>query len=153
MRRIRNTRKTSIRRERTGAAVVEFAVVAPLLALILVGSIDVGQAINVAQVVNEASREAARQGARFDTKSDAQVKTAVQDYIRRNSSGMANADVAVNFVDSSGTAVPNGDLTTVPSGTSLEVRVVVKYDSVRWLSALPLMNGRSIATTTIMRRE
>ena len=45
---------------RKGAAAVEFALVAPLLVLLVLGSVDIGQFINTSQVLNGASREGAR---------------------------------------------------------------------------------------------
>jgi Flp pilus assembly protein TadG len=124
-----------------------------LIALILLGSIDVGQSIYVAQVVNEASREAARQAARFDTTSEDVVRSTVRNFIRGNFSGMSDAAVDVNFSDSGGDPIASGDLSSISSGSSLSVEVALQYDSVRWMPGIPFFGGRTIATTTIMRRE
>ncbi len=47
------------RQRRSGAAAVEFALVAPLLVLITFGSIDIGGLLQVSQLVSNASREGA----------------------------------------------------------------------------------------------
>ena len=139
--------------DRKGAAVVEFAIVLPLIALILLGSIDVGQSIYVAQVVNEASREAARQAARFDTTSEDVVRTTVRSFSRNNFAGMSDAAVDVSFTNSAGDPIASGDLSAISSGSALSVQVALQYDSVRWMPGIPFFGGRTIATTTIMRRE
>ncbi len=48
------------RRNRRGAAVVEFAVVAPVFFLLVFGMIEFGRAIMVQQILTNASREGAR---------------------------------------------------------------------------------------------
>ena len=53
--------------KRTGAAVVECATVAPLLTLLLLGAIDMGQFANTYQKISHASREGARVAAQHDT--------------------------------------------------------------------------------------
>jgi Flp pilus assembly protein TadG len=45
---------------RNGIAAVECAIVAPLLVLLLLGAIDLGQYVNVYQKVSDASRAGAR---------------------------------------------------------------------------------------------
>jgi Flp pilus assembly protein TadG len=47
-------------RDRTGAALVEFAIVAPVLALVMVGAFDVGHTLYVRAVVQGALQKAAR---------------------------------------------------------------------------------------------
>jgi len=47
-------------REQHGAAAVEFAIVFPLLLLIMMGIFEFGRVLNISQVATDASREAAR---------------------------------------------------------------------------------------------
>lgn len=138
---------------RRGAAAVEFAIVLPLIFLILVGAIDVGQSIHVSQVVNEASREGARQASRYDESSEAAVAAAVRDYIRGSYPGVGDGSIAVSMTQSDGTSVASGDLTTVTSGTPLTVQVDLQYSAVRWTVGFPGLTGASIVKATSMRRE
>lgn len=138
---------------RRGVAAVEAAIVLPVIALILLGSIDVGQSVYVAQVVNEASREGARQACRYDTTSEDAVRTSVRDFLRSSFSGITDGDVAVNFNDSNGGAIPNGDLSLLSEGTPISVEVVLQYSAVRWTPGFAGLGGSAISTTTIMRRE
>ena len=153
MRSHRPNRLIQRHRDRRGAAVVEAAIVLPVIAMILLGAIDVGQSIYVAQVVNEASREAARQASRFDTTSEDVVRTRVREFIRGSFSNAADTAIDVNFSSIAGEAVPSGDLTAVASGSPITVQVILQYDAVRWIPGFIGLGGRSIETTTTMRRE
>src|SRR5271165_794239 len=65
---------------RCGPAAVELAVVAPLVFLLIVGLLQVGQMVQVNQVVSNAAREGARQASTgVNTYSD--VQTAVANYL------------------------------------------------------------------------
>jgi Flp pilus assembly protein TadG len=153
---MKKLRRRSIRRtgrNRHGAAAVEAAIVFPLIALILLGSIDVGQSIYVAQVVNEASREGARRACRYETTSEDEVRSAVVDLINESFTAASNVGVRINFRDTDGNAIAGGDLSAITSGTEVAVQVVVDYDSVRWTSGFAGLSGSSIETTTVMRRE
>ena len=55
----RNKTRTPQRRDRGGSAAVECAIVAPLLTLLVLGTIDVGQYANVYQKVSDASARGA----------------------------------------------------------------------------------------------
>lgn len=149
--RIHNKRTTD--RSRLGAAAVEAAIVFPLIAMILLGSIDVGQSIYVAQVVNEASREGARRACRYETSSEEEVRAAVVDLINESFSAASNVGVRINFSDTDGNPIAGGDLSAIPSGTEVAVQVVLDYDSVRWTNGFAGLSGSSIETTTVMRRE
>jgi Flp pilus assembly protein TadG len=138
---------------RVGAAVVEAAIVLPLIVTLLLGAMDVGQSVYTAQVINEASRDAARQAARFDTVSESEVTANIQDFVRESFVGMADSELTVNFADSSGNAVADGDLSNVESGATISVLVSLQYDSVRWIPGFSGLGGSTISTTTIMRRE
>src|SRR5262249_26909902 len=64
------------RRDSSGTAAVEFAAVAPLLLLLLLGLWEVGRAIQVQQILSNAAREGARAAAQ------AQIVNAVGAYTR-----------------------------------------------------------------------
>ncbi len=151
--RLSHRHPTRSNRMRNGAAAVEAAIVLPLIGLILLGSIDVGQSVYVAQVVNEASREGARQACRFDTTSEETVRTTVRDFVRGSFSGITDGAVEVNFSSGSGDAVPSGDLSALSTGSPITVQVILDYDAVRWTPGFIGLGGRTIETTTIMRRE
>jgi Flp pilus assembly protein TadG len=128
-----------------------------LLILITFGAIDVGQSINVAQVVNDASREGARQATRLDVTDVSEVEAAVREFITnaftRNSADALSVGLTVNVGDESNAQIPGGDLTAIDSGSSVSVQVILQYDSVRWVPFLPSFRGATIETTCVMRRD
>jgi Flp pilus assembly protein TadG len=72
----------NIRRLQRGAATVEFALLLPLLLLLLIGSIDMSLALYDKAVITNASREGARAGivARNPQISEAEIRQVVQAY-------------------------------------------------------------------------
>ena len=152
------TRASAIRaRDRRGAAVVEFACVLPLLILIVLGTIGAGQFVNVAQIVTNASREGARQASRVTVTNESEVESAVQGFLAEAFPGVPtddlNAALTVEVLDSAGTAIVDGDLTTISSGSSFSVQVTFPFDTVQWIAGSPIFSGQSIQTATMMRRE
>lgn len=155
---IRNRIKLSVkcRQNRKGAAVVEFAIIAPMLILTVLGAIDVGQSVNVAQVVNDASRVGARQASRMNCVNEGDVNFAVRDYLAEAFPNVPTSELdaalTVN-VNSQGLGIAGGDMTTLESGSPVSVQVILEYDAVRWMVGIPGFNGITIETSTVMRRE
>ena len=81
-------------KHRRGAAVVEFAVIAPLLFMLIFGMLEFGRLIMVQQVLTNASREGARRAV-LEQASAAEVETLVADYLTASSVVGANVNVAV----------------------------------------------------------
>ncbi len=140
---------------RRGVATVEFAVVAPLILLLLLGTIDVGQYVNVAQTVSNASREGARLAARDTTETAAEVNAAVLGYFAACFPGIPEAAVndALNVTVRSGDGVALTNLTGVNTGSALSVEVQFDFSSVRWLSGASLISNSALDATSTMRRE
>ncbi len=147
-------RKNSKRR---GIAAVESALVIPLLVMIAMGTIDVSQYVNVAQLVNDASYEGARRASQNNVFNQSEVEQAVLNYFSGQFPQMASSEIGsaltVNILDSLDASIPNGNLETIPSGSAVSVQVIFQFNSVRWLSGFAGLNGVSIETTTVMRRE
>ncbi len=72
-------RKGLLRRH-GGQSMVEFAVLAPIFFLLLLGTIDLGRAVYIYNTISDAAREGARAGIPFDTPlpTNTQVVAAVQ---------------------------------------------------------------------------
>ncbi len=86
-----------------------------------------------------------------------EVQTVVQNYLASAfpnvSSYNLNAALTINVLDSAGAQPPNGDLTTIPSGSAISVEVILPYQTVRWITGFPGLSGKSLRTKTVMRRE
>jgi Flp pilus assembly protein TadG len=142
---------------RRGIAAVECAIVVPLLALLVLGAIDVGQYANVYQKVSDASREGARVAVQYETLTKSQVETAVLSYLEGvfpnvPLSVLASA-TSIAVTDSGGNPISGGDMTSVASGAPVSVSVTVRFDLIRWISHLQFLNGSDVTLTTAMRRE
>lgn len=145
---------------RRGVAVVEFAVVVPLLLLLLIGIWELGRIINVQITLNDAAREAARLGAqanmvntfgnytqvRFGTGTP-DIDGTVRAYLR--AAGITNQDglvVQFQFVEPAVSA-PDADPYTGVKNQRFRVRIVLPYDNVRW-TTLTLINPTTLTAET-----
>lgn len=144
--------KRRLTKGRRAAAAVELAIVSPLLVILLFGGIEVGQFVNAAQLVSNASREGARKASRNETLAVTEVEATVHNYLD-SAAGIPSSSIAVTVVDGADVAIPNGDLTTIASGEVVSVQVTVDFSTVRWISFVGVLNGANNSTTTIARRE
>jgi len=156
----RGYKSNSIRRQRwmrRGAAAVEFALVVPVLVAVVVGAPDVSQFLNVGQTVSNASREGARRASDYSVSDVATVTTTVRNYLAASfpnlNSSQINSAATITVRDSSGGTITGSGLGNVASGATISVEVSLTYNSVRWISGFPGLNGKTISTTTLMRRE
>ncbi|NIP42270.1 MAG: hypothetical protein GWO41_04160 [candidate division Zixibacteria bacterium] len=73
--------KSRLFRNKKGNAIIEFALVLPILLLVLFGITEFGRAIMVTNVLNTASREGARLAAVSDLSDTVSVQTRVQEVL------------------------------------------------------------------------
>lgn len=86
----------------------------------------------------------------------ASVETAVFDYLEDMFPGVSKStlDSAVQVkVRNSGGTLVGGALGSTGSGSQLEVEVSLQFDSVRWISGVPILGGWNVQATAMMRRE
>jgi fructose-specific component phosphotransferase system IIB-like protein len=134
------------RRNRQGAAAVEFAIVAPVFFLMIFGMIEFGRAIMVQQILTNASREGAREAV-VDGAVKATVITHVGNYLAN--SGITGA--TVTMLDKDGASV---DPSTMSYGEPLTVKVQIAFSNVSWLPAPWFIGGSTqMVASTVMRRE
>ena len=124
---------------RRGVAAVEFAIVAPIFFMLVIGMIEIGRATMVQQVLVNASRVGARK---------AVTTTSTQQGVIDEVTNYANS-VGVHGV--SVTCTPNP--ATAAAGTAITVNTSVAYSNVSWLRVSRFMNGRTLAASSVMRKE
>ncbi len=159
------TRSPATRRSpaRRGAAVVEFAVVVPILFLFLFGIIDYGRLIMVGQMTVNASREGARYAAQKNGVTVDQVKNVVRDYLesagvaagRKVASKDSVQSITVNAVNEATGAV-GAEITNLPaydSGQPFQVRVVIDFRKASWMPSGVVPSGTMMPGVTVMRKE
>ena len=125
------------RKYRRGAAVVEFAFVAPLFVMLVFGMVEFGRLVMVQQLLTNASREGARLGVLSDTTST-DVQTKVVSYLSSSSITIATSDVSVSYPD---------------SGEAVAVTVSVPFNQVSWLPSPMFLGGYTLSAGSTMRRE
>lgn len=135
-------------RARRGATLVEFAVVAPVLFLLIFGIIEFGRLMMVQQAMTNAAREAGREASLATTLNAADVDTAARSFMSRVMTNASNAQkVRVNITPAS--------MASVPSGTPVTVAIDVNFSDVSWLpgSLLNLAGGRVLRAESTFDRE
>jgi Flp pilus assembly protein TadG len=124
---------------RRGVAATEFAVVAPVFFLMVIGFLEFGRALMVQQVLINASRVGARQAITTGA-TNAAVESAVQDY-------------------TAGVAVPGVDVTVSPDpssaapGTAITVTTTVDFAEVSWMASPWFLGGKTLTASSQMRKE
>jgi Flp pilus assembly protein TadG len=125
--------------KRIGVAATEFAIIAPLFFMLIMGILEFGRALMVQQVLINGSRVGARQAITTGaTSSD--VVTAVEEY----TSGVAVPGVDVTVNPNPATATP---------GTTITVTASVDFNEVSWLPTPWFMDGIHLSADSVMRKE
>jgi Flp pilus assembly protein TadG len=135
-----NSRRSKVGKRR-GAAIVEFAVVAPIFLTLIAGTIEIGRAIVVVQLLTNASREGARVGGYSTTSATSTVTTAVNSYL--SNEGISGATTTVSPSPPSAAA----------EGSPVSVTVSIPYSSVSWLPSPFFLGGQTLQATSVMCRE
>jgi len=128
------------RKNRRGVAAVEFAVVAPLFFLLILGMIEFGRMIMVQQVITNGSREGARIAV-LDGSTTSEVTSAVEEYLRNSAVSGATVTVTPDPPSSAGYGEP------------VTVTVSVAFNQVSWLPSPMFLGGNTLVASTVMRRE
>ena len=130
----------SFRLYRRGAAAVEFALVAPLLLLMVMGMIEYGRMVMVQQVITNATREGARRAV-LDGSTTGDVTAAVQTFL---------TNARVNGAVVSVTPDPPS---SASFGEPVTVSVQVPFSEVSWLPTPMFLSSTNLSASTVMRRE
>lgn len=125
--------------ERRGVAAVEFAIIAPLFFLMVLGCIELGRGLMVQQILTNASRVGAREATTPNTSESAVVTTAT-DY----AAGASVPSVVVTV---------SPDPATAEAGDLMSVTVTTDFSNVSWSPAPWFLGGTTLSATSVMRRE
>ncbi len=135
----------------TGSNIVEFALIMPLLLVLVFGIIDFGLALFDKAVITNASREGARAGMVFKVPrmTNAEIEAVVQVYTSTHlvTFGTANLQTTITRVDVDGLA---GDSS---SGDTLSVRVDYPYNYLVMNKLIPALGSLNLSSTSVMRYE
>ncbi len=135
-------RSTGLMKEqcRKGAAVVEFAIVGPLMIMLTMGMMEVGRAVMVKQVMVNASRE----GARMAILPSASSQTVI---------AQVQSQLSAASINGTTVTLSPPSLDNAPAGTPVTVAISVNASQVSWIPNPAFTLNRTITTSTTMRRE
>lgn len=125
--------------QRRGAALIEFAVVAPLLMMVLVGTIEFGRAMLIQNSVTAAAREAARE-ATLPSATDQTVVATAKTY-------------TTQVPDDEVTVTISPALSSVEAGDLITVTVSVPASTISPMGAKWMGDGFAVNASASMRRE
>ena len=125
--------------QRVGAALIEFALVAPLMMLFTLGLIDLGRMTMVKQLIINASSA----GARYATLPNADSAAVISEV----QSILSNSGVI------STVTLSPALLSSAPPGSTITVTVSAQANSVSWMGTSMFMSGKMLTASTSMRRE
>lgn len=128
------------RGRRRAASAVEFAIVAPIFFMVVLGIIEFGRMSMVQQILTNAAREGARVAV-LDESTHSSVETKVNDYLAAGSIHGATVTMSPDPPSSAGFGEP------------VSVTVAVGFSDVSWLPAPFFLGGKTLSATVVMRRE
>lgn len=118
---------------------VEFALVAPIFFMLVLGMIEVGRALMVQQVITNASRVGARKAITLSG-TQSNTITRVEDYA--TNTGVPGVTVTVS-----------PDPAATDPGDEITVHVSVDFANVSWMPSPWFMGGVSLQASSVMRKE
>ena len=125
---------------RIGAAVVEFAVVAPLLFVLTLGMMEVSRMVMVKQLLINASREGARLAVLPGTTSDEVL-------------ALVSHELTTYSVNGVNVQIQPSSLGSAAAGTPVTVSLDVAAASVSWIPKPLFSFNQTLAASTTMRKE
>jgi Flp pilus assembly protein TadG len=131
-----------------GVAAIEFAIVLPLLMMIVFGIIEFGLLMYDKQVITNASREGARIGISDGVVSDAEIEAVVDNYVLNNLITFGSPTPPVTAI------VPGGDRTGTSFGDDLTVTVTYSYDFLILPNFVAGLAGiQTVVAQTVMKMQ
>ena len=143
--------------QRKGAAAVEAALLLPLLLIVTLGVVDVGQFIVTKQNLCNASRIGARHAAKDGTSNISEVEEVISEYFNDAFPSLTDSEISDVFQlvirDSNGTTIEGDGLSEFESGEILVVEVDLDFSMVQWLDKVNYWNLELEPITSTSRRE
>jgi Flp pilus assembly protein TadG len=138
--------------KRRGAAMVEMALVLPIFVTVVLGIVEFGRAMMVAQMCTNAAREGVRLAV-LDSSTNAEVEQAVKD-LMVSSAGVSagNVTATITITPAAGNPNPGNNLSQAGTRDLVRVRVSVPFDQVAYVSG-DWLAGKTLASEAAMRHE
>jgi Flp pilus assembly protein TadG len=145
-------RQQSRHRRRKGASIVEFALIMPVLLVLLIGILESAYLAKVYLTVANATREGARSASL--SKSTADIRTRIKN--TAYPVNVTDANITLQYSTDNGASYPytmgdSGSQNSAPNGSMVRVTVSVTHRSLTGF--FPFLNNRIVAVAVSMRRE
>ena len=134
------------RRVRLGAIAVEFALTLPIFLALILGFIECGRALHVAQILSLAAREGARAGV-LPKGTNSAITTAATNELSINAIQTTHLTTVVLV---NGTAA---DASTGGTGAAIDVTLTLPFQDVSWLATPLLLGSKNLTGRAVMRHE
>lgn len=130
-----NTLRRRIRHSgRRGAVLVEAACVLPALLLVILGTVEFGRAMMVAQMVTTAARDGARVGI-LPGKTNADVQATVENFMTEAANVSPDKyTLTITVTPASGNPDPYNEVGNATTGDKVKVVVKVPFENVTYIS-------------------
>jgi Flp pilus assembly protein TadG len=144
------------RRRRSGVAVVEMAVIVPILALIMIGMFELSRGMMVKQTLTGAARKGCRTGI-LQLYGNSSIISDATNVMQDNGfdSTLFNpptiGTINITVTDPNGNSLP--DALNAPSGSTISVQVVIPVTSVKWLTTFFLTSSMFESDTVVMMKQ
>ena len=139
---------------RSGAAMVEMALVLPLFLMLILGVIEFGRAMMIANLVTNAAREGARMAV-LDGSSNTEVTNAITTFLQSSiGMGVSSSDIGltITVTPAAGNPNPANNVANSISRDLISVRVELPFNQVALIPGSYLA-GRQLIGQSAMRHE
>ena len=139
---------------RRGAAMVEMALVLPLFLMLVLGIIEFGRAMMIANLVTNAAREGARMAV-LDGSTNTAVSSAVVTFLQSAAGrGISSADISVTItvVAAAGNPDPANNVANATSRDLITVNVQLPFNKVALIPG-DYLKGKQLMGQSAMRHE
>ena len=131
---------------RRGATAVEFAFVAPIFFLLVLGMIDLGRMIMIQHAATNAAREGCRKAVLATTVNSTDIENTVRRALQTTTTYAWNKDVVR-------VSVPAGVSSSTVSGTELTVGVEIDFADLTWLPFARVGKNLTLGAESTQKRE
>jgi len=138
--------------KRRGAAVVEMALILPVFFMVILGIVEFGRAMMVAQIVTNAAREGARE-AILSGSTNQGISDQVAAYLNTTCQvATGDVTVAITIVPHASNPDPLNVLANTLEGDQITIRVAVPFDKVSYITG-SYLGGKNLIGQATMRHE
>jgi len=135
---------------RNGIVAVEFAVIAPFLALLFLGMTELSRGMMVLKMLSDSSRMACRTGIQRD-KGNSDITTDAQNILGDNGVSANSVNVTIVVIDPNGVTL--SDSLQAPAGSKVSVQVSVPVSAVMWSTSFFLKSTWLESQTVVMMKQ